>query len=313
VNERQARLLLRLYPRAWRARYGEELLALLTELSEADPRVSRMRRDVARAGLGERLRAAGFGAGAPPATRARSGALLVLCAWMLFAVAGVRVQKFSEHWQSATAQSARGVPAVAFHVIEGAAALGGVLVLAGVALALPRALAYIRSGGWPVVRRAVVRASALTAVAVGATAALAVWAQHLDTAQRNGASSAYSGAFVLCALLLVGALAAWTTVAVSLARALELSGRVLRIEALLAGTICASMLAMTVATATWWGALARVAPWVLHGAAEGSHSSSFALSLFVPSALMAVATCFAAFGAFTSLGASRRLSARAPG
>jgi hypothetical protein len=305
MTERQARRLLLLYPRAWRARYGDELLALLTELGEAEPTAPRVRRDVVRAGLAERLRTAGFGAGAPPATRARSGALLVLCAWMLFAVAGARVQKFSEHWQGATPQSARGVPAAAFHVLEGAAALGGLLVLAGVALVLPRALAYICSGGWPLVRRAVVRASALTAVAIGATAALAVWAHHLDTAQRNGASPAYTGAFVLCALLLVGALAAWTTVAVSLARGLELSSRVLRIEALLAGAICASMLAMTLATATWWGALGRVAPWVLHGAADGSRSSSFALSLFVPSALMAIATCFAAFGAITSLRAAR--------
>ena len=305
MTERQARRLLLLYPRAWRARYGEEFIALLSQIGEGGPISSRMRRDVVRAGLGERLRASGFASGAPAAVRARSGALLVLCAWMLFAVAGARVQKFSEHWQSATPQSARGVPAIAIDVLEGAAALGGALVLAGIALALPRALAYLRSGGWPVVRRAVLRASALTAVAIGATAALAVWAQQLDTAQRNGASSAYSGAFVLCALLLVAALGAWTTVAVSLARALELSGRVLRIESLLAGAICASMLAMTLATATWWGALGRVAPWVLHGAADGSHSSSFTLSLFVPSALMAVATCFAAFGAITSLRGSR--------
>lgn len=305
MSERQARVLLRLYPGAWRARYGAELIALLTELSEGESSSARMRRDVVRAGLAERLRAAGFGCAAPPAARARSGALLVLCAWVLFAVAGVRVQKFSEHWQGATPQSARGVPAVAFGVLEGAAALGGALVLAGVALALPRAFAYIRSGGWSVVRHSVLRASALTGVAICATAALAVWAQQLDTAQRNGASSTYSGAFVLCALLLVAALVAWTTVAVSLARGFELSGRVLRIEALLAGAICASMLVMTLATATWWGALARVAPWVLHGAADGSHASSFALSLFMPSALMASATILAAFGAIASLRGAR--------
>ncbi len=305
MSDRQARLLLRLYPRVWRARYGEELLALLTELGEGEPISPRMRRDVVRAGFAERLRAAGLGSAAPPAVRARSGALLVLGAWMLFTLAGARVQKLSEHWQGATPQSARGLPAVAFEVLEVAAALGGALVLAGIALALPRALAYIRSGGWLVMRRSVLRASALTVVAIGAAAALAVWAQHLDTAQRNGASSAYGAAFVCCALLLAGTLAAWTTVAVSLAQALELPARVLRIEALLAGAICASMLAMTVATATWWGALGRVAPWVLHGAADGSHSSSFALSLFVPSALMAVATCFAAFGAITSLRSSR--------
>ncbi|HWF32499.1 MAG TPA: hypothetical protein VG188_08085 [Solirubrobacteraceae bacterium] len=305
MSERQARRLLRAYPRAWRARYGAELVALLTELSADRPVCSRMRLDVVRAGLAERLHATGLGSGAPPAARARSGALLVLCAWMVFAVAGARVQKFSEHWQGATPQASRGVPSVAFDVLEVAAALGGALVLAGIALALPRTLAYIRSGGWPVVRHGVVRASALTAIAIGATAALAVWAHQLGTPQRNGASSAYSTAFVLCALLLAVALAAWTSVAVSLARGLELSGCVQRIEALLAGAICASMLAMTLATATWWAALARVAPWVLHGAPDGSHASSFALSLFLPSVLMAIATCLAAFGALASLRGSR--------
>jgi hypothetical protein len=312
MSDRQARWLLRLYPPAWRARYGEELLALLADLSGGEAISSRMRRDVARAGLGERLRAVGLGRGASPDAQVRSGALLVLSAWILFAVAGAWVQKSSEHWKGATPLLARGLPSAAFHALEVAAALGGTLVLAGIVLALPRALAYLRSGGWPVVRRAVLRASALTFVAIGATAALGIWAHQLDTAQRNGASSAYGCAFVLCALLLVGALASWTIVAAALAWRIELPGRSLKIEALLAGTVCASMFVMTLATATWWGALARAAPWVLHGESAGSESSTFTLSLFAPSALMALATCIAAFGAVTALGASSRLGDSAP-
>jgi hypothetical protein len=308
MSARQARRLLWLYPRAWRARYGGELEALLTELSESERISWRTCLDVARAGLGERLRAVGLGPGAAPHTRARTGALVVLCAWMLFAVAGARVQKLSEHWQGTTPPVQRGLPSVAFAVLEVAAAIGGTLVLAGVTLALPRALAYLRSGGWPVVRRAVMSALTLSALAICATATVGIWARHLDTAQRNGGSSAYGLAFVLCALMLIVALAAWTSVAVALARRIGLPDRLLRTEALLAGAIGASMLVMTLATATWWGALARTAPWVLHGESVGSPSSPFTLSLFAPGVVMVFSTCLAAFGAVTALGACKRLS-----
>jgi hypothetical protein len=300
--------LLRLYPRAWRERYGEELEALLTDLSESEGVSWRMRADVARGGLRERLRACGLGPGVAPRERARSGALLVLWAWMLFVVAGVWVQKFSEHWQGATPASHRGLPSAAFHVLEAAAAFGGSLVLAGIALALPRAIAYVRAGGWPRVRPAVVRALALTGIAIGATVALVLWARGLSAPQRNGSDLAYGFAFVLCAVAVVSSLAAWTSVAVSLARAIRLPDRLLRIFAGLAGAIGVSMLVMTFATAIWWAALARWAPWVLHGQPPGSNASSFALSLLAPGVLMALASALAALGAGTALAAAPRLN-----
>ena len=77
------KLLLRAYPCWWRARYGDELLALL----EAQPLTWRVRADVVVAGLGERLRGSG-----PPQLR-------VLWAWALFVIGGMGFQKTSEHWQ----------------------------------------------------------------------------------------------------------------------------------------------------------------------------------------------------------------------
>jgi hypothetical protein len=303
-----ARRLLRLYPRAWRERYGEELEALLTDLNENEGLSWRMRVDVARGGLRERLRVCGLGPGVAPRERAQFGAVLVLWAWVLFVVAGTWVQKFSEHWQGLTPASHRDLPSAAFHVLEAAAAFGGALVLAGIALAFPRAIAYIRTGGWPRVRPAVVRALALTTIATGAMAALVIWAGGLSVPQRNGADSAYGLAFVLCAVAAVSSLAAWTSVAVALARGIRLPDRLLRIFAVLAGAIGVSMLVMTVATAIWWAALARWAPWVLHGQPPGTSASSFALSLLAPSVLMALASAVAVFGAGTALAASPQLN-----
>ena len=77
------KLRLHAYPRRWRERYGEELLALLEE----EPFTWRARANVLLAGLGERLR----GSGPPP--------LRVLWAWTLFVIGGMAFQKASEHWQ----------------------------------------------------------------------------------------------------------------------------------------------------------------------------------------------------------------------
>ena len=134
--DRTTGLLLSLYPAGWRARYGEELEALILETSAG--RVSwHVRLDVAVGGGRERLHAAGLGGGDAPAERMRGGALLVLCAWALFVVAGVGVQKFSEHWQAVTPSADRALPAHAFDVLVVAAAIGSALIAAGVAATLP--------------------------------------------------------------------------------------------------------------------------------------------------------------------------------
>ncbi|HEV2973754.1 MAG TPA: hypothetical protein VGX69_02015 [Solirubrobacteraceae bacterium] len=314
MNGRRVRQrpLLRFYPRWWRERYGEELEALLLQ-SGGGNRISwSARADVARAGLDERLRDWGVGGGVPAYERARGGALLVLVAWIAFAIAGARVQKLSEHWQALTPLVHRALAVGAFDALAIAAATGGVFVVAGIALVLPRALAYVREGGWPAVRRPLARAALASAATLIAFAALSAWAHHLSTPARNGADTAYTVAFTLFALLAATTLACWTALAVTIARALRLSVALLRVEALLACAVSATMLAMTLATALWWGALAHSAPWVLQGGPVGADRSPFSAWLFVSNSLMALATCLAAYGASRSTLAVRRLSGAAP-
>jgi hypothetical protein len=302
--ERTSGLLLRLYPPGWRARYGDELELLILETSGG--RVPwRTRLDVVRAAGRERLRDAGLAGDRPPAERMRGGVLLALCAWALFVVAGMVVQKLSEHWQSATPRGSRGLPAAAFDVLLAGAALDSVLVVAGVALVLPRLLAFVRTGGLRHVRRQLLVALTLSACAVPASVGVIVWADGLSAAARNGHDAAYGVAAGLWALLLACCLAAWTAVGVAVARRLDLSTVVLRVESLLAAGVAASMAAMTVATVVWWASLAHAAPWFFTGAPAGASGSVLAPPLLlVAGLLMVVATAAAGAGAFRALRAA---------
>jgi len=304
---RTSGLLLRLYPLEWRARYGEELEALIVESCGGGRVPWRVRVDVARAGGRERLRAAGLAGDGAPGDQVRDGALVVLCAWALFVVAGAGVQKFSEHWQDATPMASRALPAAAFAGLVIAAVCGSVLVLAGVASAAPSLAAFLRGGGWPAIRRRVVTAAALTGVAIAASVGLVVWAHEL-TGPRGGHDVVYGFAFVSWALLVAACLLAWTVVAVSTARRLRLPAAALRVEAWSALAVTVAMGVTTAATAVWWVALADAAPWFFAGRPVGSSASPLAPQLLAAAALMLVASLFGVAGAKRALGALPALS-----
>jgi hypothetical protein len=252
--------LLRWYPPAWRARYGQELEELIVESLGGGRVPWRMRLDIARSGMRERLRSSGLtGDAVPPDARSLAGSLLVLCAWMTFVVAGTTVQKLSEHWQDATPSTQRALPGDAFAALTVAAAIGSALVVLGVACALPPLLALVRAGGWRDIRGVILRALAATALAGVSTAALVVWAHRLPAQARSGHDLAYVVGFSAWSLVMLVLVVCWTIAAVATARRLDLSGRLLRFEARLAAGVCATMAVMTVATAVWWAARADAA------------------------------------------------------
>jgi hypothetical protein len=287
-------LLLRLYPTGWRARYGEELEALVLE-SSARRVPWNVRLDVVAAAGREWSRE--LAGGGPAPERVRAGALVVLRAWALFVVAGLGVQKTSEHWQSVTPPGGRGLPAAAFDALVVAAAAGSVLVLAGIALTLPSFVRFLRSGGWPLIRTPIAFALATTVVLVPSTAALSVWAHALSNQQRNGQDYLYAGLFLVWLLLAVVCLAAWTAAAVATARRLELSALVLRLEARFAALVAAAMVVMTAAAAAWWATLAQAAPWFFAGRPVGASASPLSPQLLAATALMLLASLIAAGGA----------------
>jgi len=311
-RSRTSGLLLRLYPDGWRQRYGEELEELIVESCGGEGVPWSMRLDVVRGGARERLRDVGLGGDGAPDEQARGGALLVLCAWALFVIGGLGVQKFSEHWQDATPTASQSLPSIAFAVLVAAAACGTVLVLVGVVAALPSLAAFLRRGGWAGIRRRVTAALLLTGVAIVATVALVMWADGLTAYQRDGHDLAYAIGFVAWALLAVGCLLAWTVAAVTTARRLTLRTPTLTIEAWLAAAVTLAMVGMTAATVVWWIALADAAPWFLAGRPRGESGSPLAAQLGVSAALMVLASLLGAAGSHRALRALPRIPGNSP-
>jgi len=258
MSDITTRALLRLYPRPWRARYGEELTGLILQASGGSPSLL-LKMDVALGGVRERLRVIGLlGNDLTPGDRARSGVLVVMWSWMLFVLGGIGVEKAAEHWQAAVPPASARLGEVAF---------------------------------------AVLIAAAVTGLSVTGLLALSVWAQHLSVAQRNGGNDAY-GAAVLCwVVLFAGCLFCWAAAAASTARHLNPTPRLLVLETRLAVAMTATMAAMTIASSIWWATVARSAPWFLSGTAPRTPGTVAPFNLVIPVAFMLSATLLASMGA----------------
>jgi len=235
--------LIRVYPRAWRERYGDELVALL----EAEPLSWSVRLNVIGAGIRERLRGSG------PAE------LRVLWAWSLFVIGGMAFQKTSEQWQTVVPGTDRAVPTTAFDIVQAAAIVGSAAVLIGVLLVFPAFLRDLRSGGWATVRRPILAAS--TATLIGCCALIAVALDHDIVA---------ASVFIASALV---SLFAWTHAASIAARRLALSPA----HQYLAAVAAMTMLVMTIAGAVWFGAVTAHAPSFV-GAAQLAVTGTFMLA-----------------------------------
>ncbi len=191
--------LLRWYPASWRARYGDELTALLEDTFGDGPIPWRTRAATAKAGVVQHLRARVWATASAPPT-APATARSSCSAVGLFVVAGAMLAKFNEHWDAATPQHDRWLPTTGYIAIEAAAALGVLTVLVA-GLIAPLLLRSLQRSGWASVRPQVRRVGAvgLTTVAVGIP--VIVWAHHLTSPQRNGGLAVYSAFFFVVGFL----------------------------------------------------------------------------------------------------------------
>ncbi len=298
MNEGASDPRLRWYPPSWRARYGNELIALLDDEYGGHP-PALVHFGLVTGGLRQRARQSGLtGDSAPAADGVRAGALLVLAAWTAFVIAGVSFAKFSEHFDEALPHSmgAHRVPDLALTVLQTVAGVASILVVAGALLAVPTFVRYLRADGWSSVRGHFLRALACTGLAVAVTVPLLVWAHHLTPHQRNVGLHWYGALFLIWAALIVITLMLWTVVAVAAARRVVFSQAILTTEAILAAGIAVAMVIMVGATAVWWGAMAKDAPAFLNASPGGAPGSPWDIWLIATVALMAVAMGTAAVG-----------------
>jgi hypothetical protein len=291
---------LRWYPRAWRARYGDELTTLLDDEYGIHLPI-RVRLSLLAGGLQQRARQSGLtGDSAPAADGVRAGALVVLTAWTAFVIAGASFAKFSEHFDEALphGNGVHRLPDLAFAVLQDVACVAGVLVVTGALLAVPAFLRFLRGGGWTSVRNHILRALACSALTLAVTAPLLQWAHHLTAHQRNGGIHWYGAVFLIWAGLIVVTLSMWTVAAVAAGRQLELSRHILNAEAALGVLVAVAMVAMVGATAVWWAAMVKNAPSYLNASPGGAPGSPWDVWLIATVALMVGAMGTAAAGAF---------------
>ena len=234
--------LLRWYPRAWRERYGEELLALIQDhLQEGRPAWP-LQLSVIWGGLGERGRQARHAATAAfKAARFDKGSTILL--------AGL-ISGFGLDSLTTASSAARPWQAVALDAVRAAVALTGALVLADGLVAFPELVRFLRAGGWPKIRRRVGWAAGVSAVAVGSV--VVVWGSDWP-AQRNVSWTIVAGLLVT-ALTTMGAIGLWSATATATARHLTLAPRVRAAQLMLGAVLPTAVSAMIATSALWWSA-----------------------------------------------------------
>jgi hypothetical protein len=277
--ERAAARLLRLYPRAWRARYGEEFTELLLAEFTDRPRCWRRTADVIRAALLARLTSAGLtGYGPDPVDQIRASLATLSCALVAFATSGVAI------WSQLTTSAQWAIPhdagtRVAIVMMSAGVPFFTIIVLlaaAPVLYFLARSLTRRRIG--ELARPAALTVLAATVLAVGSHQVENGW-----PGTGGGAAAVHPGlvpagvaAFGWAATLWVssywahphalasfpaGQLAwmalcplAWLCLAAGgtwLVRRLRLSARLLGFEARLAGVAAVAMAVLVVGAACW--------------------------------------------------------------
>jgi hypothetical protein len=237
--------LLRWYPRPWRERYGEELLALIQDTLDDGRPTWRLRLGVIRGGLGERAHQAGQAVRATVKDRTgpiRWGTALV--AGLIFADFPLNLAQSpptAREWQAATALDA----------VLAAVALTGVLVLADGLAALPALVRFVRAGGWPKIRRPVAWAAGATAVAGGGLAGVAVFTGSHSFAQLNVSwailAATFATGFAMTAAIGLSAIAAAAT-----ARHLTLTPRVRSAQLVLVAVTPPLVTVILVTLNVWW-------------------------------------------------------------
>ncbi len=208
--------LLRWYPRAWRERYGEELLALIQDTVDEGRPTWRLRLGVIRGGLRERARRAGL-AGRAAVERVPSRWPMAVAAGWVIASAPWNLKASlppSRAWQATAAQDA----------LAGVIAFTGAAVLASGLVAVPAFVAFLRAGGWPKIRRRVAWASGVTVAAGGGLAGLFLGQRSMSFAQVSQSWAFFIGVTATAVALMV-ALGLWASAAALTAKHLKLAPR----------------------------------------------------------------------------------------
>jgi hypothetical protein len=275
--------LLRLYPSAWRARYGEEFAELLT----ACPLTLGTVVDVICGALDAHLHGDVLLGRARMINRLRASEIAVFCAYIAFVVAGIGYQKMTEYddfLNLAHAHLEVGAPYYTI-VYTSAIALLAVLV-GGLPLAFVAAQQALAARRWGILALFAVPVVSFIALIATIEGALRLVAPHpTNTPPTPGDAASFH---ILAIVFGVGAIASTFAVSAAIARS-DLPANLIRFAFWPGVVAAAAMAVMLVATIIWGFALHADAP-ALYNGNDGALGSSTAASYLAIVGLMAIAT-----------------------
>jgi hypothetical protein len=255
----KAARLLRWYPRAWRERYGEELLALIQDTLDEGRPTWRLRLGVVRGGLRERVHQA-VRAGTAAAKRTSTG-------WLITVVAAMILGGLPWELKASLPPARAWQKTAAFDALVGAFAVTGVVVLASGLVAAPAFIAFLREGGWQQIRRRVAWAAGATVAAGGGLAGLFLAERSMSSAQVNH-SWAYGIGVVATTAALVVAFGLWASAITATAKHLKLATRARAAQPLLAAVTLTAAQAILPANLIWLAATQSSLPWLVVGVTD---------------------------------------------
>jgi hypothetical protein len=248
--------LLRWYPRAWRERYGQELLALIQDTLDEGRSTWRLRLGVVRGGLGERVHQA-VRAGTAAAKRTSTG-------WLITVVAAMILGSLPWDLKASLPPARAWQKTASFDLLVGAFAVTGVVVLASGLVAAPAFIAFLREGGWQQIRRRVAWAAGATVAAGGGLAGLFLGARSMSSAQVNH-SWAYGIGVVATTAALVVASGLWASAVTATAKRLKLATRARAAQPLLAAVTLTAAQVILPANLIWLAATQSSLPFLVVG------------------------------------------------
>src|SRR5258705_5198684 len=264
---RMARLV-RLFPAAWRARYGTEYVALL----QAQPPSLWIVLEVVYGALDAQLRSLAQ-RGRARVNRVRASEIAVFCAYIGFVFAGIGFQKMTEYDDFMVAARTHADIGVAYTAVVVGSAVALLAVLAG---GVPLALAAVRYA-LATNRRDIPLLFGVPVLAFGVLLGYSVLAKQLRQEHSGGPTATDRILFGgLATVLFVGAVASAWAVSAAIARA-EISGQLLRF-ALAPAALATLAMAVMLFGAVGWGIGLRAHAPQLWGGDVGVLATSPALS-----------------------------------
>jgi hypothetical protein len=247
--------LLRWYPRAWRERYGEELLALIQDTLDDGRPTWRLRFSVIWAGLRER----GHQARRRIVKRGDAYAR-----WACIFIAGTIIANLPGDFKASPPPARAWQYTAALWALIAAVVLTCAVVLADGMVAWPALVRFLRTGGWAKVRRQVTWAAAATGLAAGALAGVVLTVRSHPLTRLDTSLTYIFGQLATAAAVAV-AIGLWAATAGAAARHLTLTPRVRAAQLVLNSLSWTGMLFLLSANLIWNSATQASVPWLLVG------------------------------------------------